>query len=356
MNFQKLELHIAQVERVIRKCKKKFKDPRRQEIYDNLKVIFKKIKASEYKNYDNDTLNTLRKALNIVFSGVVNLDFNKESDLPRELIFCLNLVLTDWIPKAVEEFFIVIAYNDTLDQFYIPIRTQESVQAIDRFLDYLFGVGYKQALITISKPRFLMDDFLGSVPVYHELGHFIDQNYQITDTIFIDKSFLAELTDEEKSRLIKRHYAEHFADLFAAQYIGRGYQETLSYIGHNIAANSTHPSTTSRMKVIDTFLTGTGDPESVEIVERLKQAARIRTNGIELKVRSIPLTENPFEIYKPIVIDKTGRGKIHSLISEGWAQWSDRSKPIHAKYSQSLKCCLEINKLIKSSIRLSMEG
>jgi hypothetical protein len=350
MNFQKFELHITQVEKAIKACRKKFKNPRKQEIYDNYIALFKKIKKSDYKNYNFGILSDLRKALNIIFSGVEYLNYRREKDLPEELLFCLNLVLAEWLPNSSNDYFIVISYNNTLDQFFFKAYNEGFLQKFNLLIKNLFDLSYKESLIQISKPKFLLNDFLGSVPIYHEIGHFVDRNYQIIENLFLNPSFLQGLSAQERE-CAGNHYAEYFADIFAAQYVGRAAMEPLSYAGYGLKDCHTHPSTEKRVRVTEAFLQGTGDSDSIQIIEYLKKATLDRTN-LELKIRNAPLIENPFILLSPVSIDKQG---VHGLIVEGWNQWLDVTQVIHTKYPKPSPRSTIINKIIKESIRLSME-
>jgi hypothetical protein len=299
-------------------------------------------------------LNFFRGILNIVFYGIEYLNYKKEKDLPKELIFCLNQVLKDWIPDALDEYFIVISYNQTLEDFYYKALSQELLRNVKLKLSILLGVEYEHSLIQISKPRFLFNDFLGSVPVYHELGHFVDYNYQITKNLFGEKTFLTQIPENEKERHNEIFYREYFADLFAAQYISKSGIERLSYIGHGAKDSSTHPSTQRRIKIIESFILGSGDVESTFIIENLKKATRERTNGTELKIRNAPLSPNPFLLLSPVSLGDGNFSMIHSLFSEGWKQWVDRDAEIHEKYEDPIACSKAINNLIKESIQLTM--
>jgi hypothetical protein len=205
-------------------------------------------------------------------------------------------------------------------------------------------VSYKPALIQISKPRFLFDDFLGSTPVYHELGHFIDNNFQITKNLFSNPAFATKN---------KNHYEEYFADIFAAQYIGKSCIEPLNYNAPSTRSKDvdTHPSNEMRIKVVNAFLNNSGDPVVMEIVTQLKQAVIDRGCG-ELKVRSVELTEDPFESLTPIILDNPS--KAHSLFLKGWEHWLNPLSTIRNAYSNPVECCNKINSIIKESIEITM--
>lgn len=345
MSYHKLELHISQVERAIAKSRKKFRSTRKSEIYQNLVLLFEKVKKSDYKVFNKELITVSRLALDLVFHGVMHLDYKSEGDIPKHLIHCLEKVLDDWIPGGTSNYFIVISHNKSPDQFWIRALDEEQLQQYNLYFNILFSISYKQSLIQINKPLFLFDNYLASVPVYHEMGHFIEKNYQLVKNLFRNDDSL-----KTKSEL---HYAEHFSDIFAAQYIGKCSIEPLTYMSpDDNKVTHTHPSNTRRIDVVNAFLTGSGSREAIEIIDNLKKITLERT-GQELKIRSEALRSNPFETFKPIRI--TSPSQLHTLFSLGWNSWMSDNSAIRQKYPQSAQqCCDAINKIIKDSIDLYM--
>lgn len=345
MKYQKLELHIAQIERAILLCKKEFPHTKKQEIYNNLIKLFEGIKSSSYSGFDPITLNNTKHTLNIVFYGIQHLHYDKEEDIPKRLIFCLNQVINDWIDNGTDHYYIVISQNDKIDEFLIRAIDEGTITALNRWFKFQFNCEYKQSLIQISKPKLLFDDFLGSTPVYHELGHFIDKNYQIIKMLFRKPEFFGKN---------ESHYGEFFADIFAAQYIGHSSVEPLNYIAFESLKddkNPTHPSNEMRIKVVKAFLTGSGGAEEINIVNALKEVTLERTSR-ELKVRNKNFTVNPFITLDPIALDSVE--EVHSLFSEGWHHWLDTNSPIRQKHPNTTDCCNALNELIKNSLDLTI--
>jgi len=356
MIYQKLELHIAQVERAKSHFRSSFPIQKKNEIYNDLGKLFEAIKKSAYRSFNEGDLSNTRFALDLIFYSLQHLDYNTEKEVPKRLIFCLEKVLNDWISNATDNYFIVISHNNSTDQFLIRAIDEGNLDVIDKYFLKMFGVGYKQSLIQISKPRSLFDDYLGSIPVYHELGHFIEKNYQIVTALFRDPSFMPGILgiDREMHNL---HYQEYFADLFAAQYVGRSSVEPLNYIAY-AALNSdshTHPSNKKRIDVVNTFLLGSGDPWAVEVIDNLKKSTLARTTR-ELKIRNIALSpdENPFETLTSFRMDQPG--KVHCLFSLGWENWLNPTSKIQKKYPEPVQCIDAINRLIKQSIELTRKS
>lgn len=345
MQYPKLELQITQIERLIADSRNKFSDKKKTEIYFNLLLLFKNIKNSDYLSFNSQDLFYTRLALDIVFYGVEFLDYKNENEIPKKLIFCLNKVLDEWITNGTDNYFIVVSYNRTSDNFFIRAYDQGQLTGLKLLFKSLFNIEYSQSLIQISKPKFLADDYLSCIPLYHELGHFVDKNYQITFNFSREPIFASYGISEI-------HFSEFFADLFAAQYIGKSAVAPLDETKTNSAP--THPSNAKRVEVVNTFVAGTGSPECMNIVNELKRVALLRT-GRELKIRHENLTdeENPFITLTPKVF--SGPQKLHSLFNCGWQSWLDSKSVIRINYPIHGDCSTIINKLIRNSIKLTMQ-
>jgi hypothetical protein len=345
MQYPKLELHIAQVDRLIANSRSKFSNKKKEYIYNNMLLLFNNIKKSDYTNFNSQNLAITKVALNIIFYAIEFLDYKKESDIPKRLIFCLNKVLDEWILDGTDKYFIVVSYNNTADNFFIKGYDQEYLKALIPLLKILFNVDCPQSLIQISKPKFLFNDYLSSIPLYHELGHFIDKNYQIIFNFSRESDFATHgITDV--------HFSEFFADLFAAQYIGKCTTAPLDETRTQSAP--THPSNAKRVEVVNTFIEGTGSPDCMKIVNELRRVTLLRTKQ-ELKIRyeNIADEENPFLTLTPEILSNPK--KLHSLFNAGWQNWLDPKSDIRRKYPKYDECSTVINELIRNSIKLTMQ-
>jgi len=297
-------------------------------------------------------LNFTRGILNRIFIGIEHLNYKNEDDLAIELIAPLDMVLNEWFDNG-EEYLIVISYNNSLNNFYVSALPEEVRELVELECQQLFNSPFKQLLIQISKPKLLIDDFLGSVPVYHELGHFVDFNYQITKSIYDDKSGYKPLLSDDERSMELNHLREHFADIFAAQYIGLSSNEMLNYIAYKAKKVFTHPSTDTRISVVKAFVTGTGSSEHFEIVHKLIEQTKKRTNGRILIDRCKFPAISPFELNRPVKMEN--KEELHSLFSLGWNDLICGDYVEEDKGDSSLRC-KRINYFIKESIRLTIQS
>ncbi len=343
MQYSKLELHIIHVEKLIANCRTNFPNRKMEHIYNNMLHLFDRIKKSDYTNFDSNQLETTKLALDIVFYSVEFLDYKNESDIPKRLIFCLNKLLDEWIPGGTDDYFIVVSYNKSPSEFYVRAAEQDQLRAIKLRLKLLFNIDYSQSLIQISKPRYLANNYLSSTPLYHELGHFIDKNYQIV------KILSRELGSTPRET---NHFKEFFADLFAAQYIGRSAVAPLDE--SKTTESNTHPSNALRVEVVNTFIEGTGSPVCMTIINELNRITHIRTGkNLQIRYENLNDKENPFITLIPRAIKEPT--KIHTLFNLGWQHWMNPNSVIRTKYPKYADCSYAVNNLIKDSIRLTMQ-
>jgi hypothetical protein len=345
MQYPKLELHIAHVERIIAKSRKKFTNKKKELIYANLLLLFNEIKNSKYSQFNSDQLASTKDALEIVFYGVHFLHYEKESHIPKRLIFCLNKVLNDWIPNGTEKYFIVVSYNNNFDDFSIRAYGEARLKAITENIKFLFNVDYTQSLIQISKPKLLANDYLSSIPIYHEMGHFIEKNYQIVIRLLKEKKL-------EVLKIPPLHFTEFFADLFAAQYIGRS---AIAPLDESITISSaSHPSNAQRVEIVNAFIEGTGSLQCMSIINELKRVTRLRTGlNLEIRYENLEDDENPFLKLVPVIMPS--HEKLHALFNTGWQHWMNPDSIIRKKYPKYEECNKILNGLIRNSIKLTMQ-
>src|SRR5690606_12858666 len=107
------------------------------------------------------------------------------NSMPFEVVGCLNEAMADWINK--DDFIIVTSLNNNIDAF-----SYDESLALEEFLyksiDTQYGVVFKKRLVQINLPLILSRDYFSSVVLYHELGHFIDLHFGISQKLAFDLS------------------------------------------------------------------------------------------------------------------------------------------------------------------------
>lgn len=362
MTSNDLEFHIAQVESLITQCRSKFQTSQKEQIYSNRIQLFNSIASSKYENFDIVKLKQSSFLLNFIAREIEFLDFKSKKEIPYKLIQCLNLILEDWID---DKHLFTIAFSSNsknLTDYYTPVITETTLKSLNHVTESLgLNFVYEYGLIQISQPRFFINDFLSSIPTYHELGHFIDNNYGISEhaSSKLPKNLSKHpIVNSEKQR--KDYLAEHFANIFAAQYLAELIIEKINFTsfgGKNDQEYSAHPSIEKRISIINTFLTNSGPDEDLEIINQLKESTKIKTGmksfERELINRKIELTQNPFMLDKKVKLNASE--ELHSLFIEGWNSFYNSEK-FKIRYPEPIKRLKRINKLIEQTIDSTMKA
>ncbi len=101
----------------------------------------------------------------------------------------------------------------------------------------------------IGVPRLYARKPLFCIPLYHELGHFVDVTLKISEL-----SLLLHPMAGLPTNVALSHRREYFADLFSSCFVGRSSVSALEIIAPNHPPSMTHPGTADRVAVVDAFL------------------------------------------------------------------------------------------------------
>lgn len=231
----------------------------------------------------------------------------------------------DWIEK--DEYIIVTSLNNNINSFsYDPSLALQDLLYQSILTDY--QVAFKQKLVQINLPLILSKDYFSSVVLYHELGHFIDLKYGISQTICF---FFALLSPGEKEKYIEYipyiqqinlsnynrtaiiyHVAEYFCDVFASQYIGQTSNYYLKYLTKNSNTFSpTHPATTNRIKLVEKFIEKKQD-NLLDIIQQFTVGSTAKS----LQIRFDEINSNDFYNFIPVIV--ASPTQLHGIFNYGW--------------------------------------
>jgi hypothetical protein len=166
-------------------------------------------------------------------------------EIPYELEFVLQEALREWMQEGAA---ITTALLPNLSYQFQPFDHWQSIKVL--FPDFRFPE-FDSVLIQIALPRLYRDKPLFNVPLYHELGHFIDQKFNISSQATLLKYSDKDAPEADREYI---HRKEFFADLFAACYIGEANGRVLSEMAPGDKDTDTHPSTVTRMRLVSDFL------------------------------------------------------------------------------------------------------
>ncbi|MGN6179084.1 MAG: hypothetical protein ACTHNW_07875 [Mucilaginibacter sp.] len=355
-----LDLHLSQCEIFLARSKNNsYSDTSKKDYQEQLFSLFETIKASIKPGIDDSLIFEKQEHLNFIFKSLEFLKDSTLNSIPFEVVSCLNLAMNDWINR--DEYIIVTSLNNNVGAYsYDPSLAFEDL--LYSSLKANYNIDFKKRLVQINVPLMLSKDYFSSVVLYHELGHFIDLYYRITQLIAFDlitnckpdewsayQAFLPFKQDMGFFAYTQWHLAEYFCDIFASQYIGYTSNYYLQYITKNSnSISATHPSTINRVKVVEDFLSGK-DNLIVNIIQKyIKQIT-----GKELKKRFADITEKDFYQFIPLAIDSSEQ--LHGVFSYAWEIWSagkDNFKSL-AKITSDLssdRIYKILNNLIEKSI------
>ena len=318
-----------------------YSDCNRDKHFSNLHEIFESIcKINRDGNILDGDLPIFKHILTYILSDIQYLDSSTLNVIPYEIVSCLELALKDWID---DNNLILSTHlsNDFNDFYFNPNINKEYFDRINTFLDSQKISKIDFRLIKITLPKLLSRDYFSTVALYHELGHFVDYEYNISLRLMMKKYPLQTTPPPPKE---VNHYQEYFADLFAAQYISDASNLYLEDRSIGDSESVTHPKTSQRVKVVNQFLKG-GDFDNIisEFNEILHSFSK------ELKIRHVKRDVNSSNLYNftPEIIDNDE--ELHYIYKTGWEIWKDNTHKSFSGIPERQKYQI-LNNLMEKSI------
>lgn len=363
-----LELHIAQVKNELsllieKKERGLFNNRRVIEYINTLNDVIDHLQKSDLPNCsDNDKL--LRQNILIYISTCIQyLKSATTEDLNPTLYVCLRAALEDWVKQASSNYVITSYKADIGSHHYSPLTILS--QAIKSIQD-IWGIVIPYRLVSLGYPSHLEKDFISNVSLYHELGHFIDLcEWKISVNIVgyilfskrlplpseyfknIDEKAIFDFKNSSQKiyqNMLLNLIQEYFADIFAAQYIGRHKNHLVNYMAGDNDFSSSHPSTKARARAIDNFLLP--EYQHDEFINLVKNVT-LRITGKELKIRSTQLTEA--NLLAGQAYDNLQKEQLHSLFHNAWEIW-EYNKANFKNSPNYLDAYDRLNRLLNQSI------
>jgi len=336
-----LKLHISQLAKTIERSKtNKYSDTRKQNYHNTLSQLFECLSNENVDSLHYNKQIEIKSIIDFAFYSFEFLDNSILTVIPHEIVYCLEKVLKDW--KCLENNIVVTTLSNDIHGYYFN-PTLSLFQPYHDIIKANYGVEFKDRLIQISLPKYLVHDYLANVVLYHEIGHYVDEKYKISEAIVQTKLLAGEIKMTEKEVYLS-HYMEYFADLFSAQYIGDSSNYYLNYIAHKNSDSYTHPATDKRISVVEEFLSGVyKDKFLIDLV-----TATEKITGDKLQIRySIP-QKNDFEEFVPTVLNS--EKELHSVFKIAWDLWVNDVKQFSDKGIDFQEKYRIINNLVEKSI------
>lgn len=199
---------------------------------------------------------------------------SNEYRLNEEMSYCVLKTIEKWDQQQARR---IVVF--TLGEFAIhKIRRNVNTHRIDYLLTMAqnTGVNLTKEPVFIRVPDRFKDHILTNVPLFHEIGHFVDKDNSISERVFAE---LLPLLQRNRHSRFKReffpdydgvdintipdvnivllsHVEEYIADVIGAQYAGMQILCYASYLEAKSANRSTkdHPAYNCRKRLVESFL------------------------------------------------------------------------------------------------------
>ena len=203
---------------------------------------------------------------------------SRASDTPYEIQYALRNVLERWGVTGA------LISNAELEDIGFFLNTSDLWNFIKTALPNFDTNGFAPIVVRIGAPSVYKHRPVFCIPLFHELGHFIDLGYGVSATSMMMFP-PAGISPSDQHALQREHHhrMEHFADLFAACYCADSLSEILAHLEGSQPASDTHPATSDRASVVSDFLAGASNPV-VDVFQKI------------LPLRGLPILSQQFTI------------------------------------------------------------
>jgi hypothetical protein len=231
------------------------------------------------------------------------LSGSTNNEVPYEVVYCLGDALRRWgRPDAV----VVTYLTEDQESFHLlPLDPWSFIQ--QAITGYNAG-GFTLPVVMMGVPRLYAHKPLFCVPLFHELGHFVDLGQRVSQaSLLLNPTSFSPAGGDEL-----HHRQEYFADLFCASFVGRSSVSALEAIAPAQPASYTHPATAERVRVVEALLGGRSDP----IIDAF-QTALVRLGLPALQVAFAPVAVTAdFDDVRTFV--PSGIEEVYGLFDSAW--------------------------------------
>lgn len=320
------DLHIIQLVKEFSTLDENQYDTRKLDEYvEDLRKLLDYVSKYDYSKIPDPEKIGLRDALNLLSHSIAYLQTTTKEDLTSEMFSCLRLVLKDWIPTEADKYVIVCSQGD-----YSILRNEYLDPAYEH-VEKFYKIPFRRKLISINTPLYRKSDFLFNSVLYHEIGHFVDNYYHITDRMMQQFVHGVKRVPQQSEYFkgidfstpgntnwnrVYSYLREYFADIFASQYIGKTVYTYLLYVNPIGDGTETHPSSANRIKIVDDFVDN--NTANIELLECIKEATRLTSKKVlERRYEDIDIT--PFLSLN--IASPTSPKQLHNIFQQIWDLW-----------------------------------
>ena len=261
-------------------------------------------------------------------------------EAPYEIEYCMRHAISDWLNDSC---LVTTALTDKKD---FHLKPGDPWDFVAKTMDRYEGQPPEEKLIFIGVPRVYKHMPLFCAALYHELGHFVDLARNVTEVTFLTHP--VDGVSDKVLDVLHNHRREHFADLFAACYVGSAIVDSIHAINPLADHSTSHPATTTRIEVIRSFLAG----ENFEELDMFQGAlAKLGLPRLEKRFL-IPSIEPAFDDIRPYELTNTA--ELHGIMAAGWsylAKVKSGGGPRWTVGANQLDVIRIVNDLTEKSIR-----
>ena len=327
-------------------------------LIDSLSQLMNAIVAVPFNAADKKQVEEVLKQLGTIENVLEYIKHTSTSNLFGEVFSCLRIALEEWCDDS-DNYVMVTGPGSFAFTYFKPDYELEVIKT-------KYMIPFPVMPVQFNLPSHLEHDFLGNVSLYHELGHFVDSLKSFSDSAY--NAYITDkttLTDKEKQFFLndfagnpqppkddmtRAYFSEYFADLFAAQYLSAAHIYALNLKAFKNPFSDDHPSTDSRVALVETFLKNSG--EGLALVQLFKNAVqKVTNNAKQLSNKSYLPDMTPLKKSQPCVISKDE--ELHGIFIAGWRAWLNKNSyfmDTKGKPLDDLTAYKLLRKLIKQSI------
>jgi hypothetical protein len=262
MNLKLLELHREQLRLAFYRISTiHLSDSRLADVRNAIGVFINELQKVDFEIEKKNDLYYYRDSITLLQEWTGWIANQQRGTKPHAVIRCLDIAASEWLDTSTEYIFVAT------DGDFCIFSDDPSVDLLLDWIYQQFKIFFAYRLVHIQIPFHLDDDYLFNVCLYHELGHFIDSQLKVTDNMAITLSEEWNKNNpnsgttgrncwEDNIIVFQRHMKEVFADVFAAQYVGKKIIEYILFRWEDVMNRATpfHPAPSFRIAMIEELL------------------------------------------------------------------------------------------------------
>ena len=351
MNVKLLELHREQLRLAFYRISTiELSDARLDYVRNSIGILSYEFEKIDFSLENTGELYFFRDCISLLQEWTGWISNQEHGTKPHAVISCMNIAASEWIGNSAQ--FIFVATDGEFGIY----ADDPSVELLLDWIYNRFKIYIPFKLVHIQIPFHLDDDYLFNICLYHELGHFLDDQLKVTEGMAVDiiESWCAKNPNagisgknvwEMDSAIFQRHLKEIFADIFAAQYVGKKLIEYIDFMCEDVMnhVGSHHPSPRFRKEMITEVLSRSSDNEIIESMNSALYCQTGKNISLRNQADGVILTAAG-KIYSPIE-------DIYQVFTASWDTYMHHTMSIGENAANSYqKTCRAAETTIKNSI------